>query len=34
MTPGGQFPLRQGLGIDALNAEWAAADNSNENRTE
>ncbi len=23
--PGGRYPSRQGLGIDALNAEWAAA---------
>ena len=24
-VPGGRYPSRQGLGIDALNAEWAAA---------
>ncbi len=34
MTPGGQYPLQRGLGIDALNAEWVAADIYNENGTE
>ncbi len=34
MMPGGRYPSRQGLWIDALKAEWVAAATYNDNAAE